>query len=54
MTRVVLAVAAVVYLMPGRALAGDGISAVEVVGNRTVDADSIRSHLPLGKGGAKV
>src|SRR4030095_11316695 len=37
--------------MMGRAFAADSSSAVEVVGNRTVDAASIRSHLRLGNGG---
>ena len=47
----VLAVAALVTLTLGGAFAADSISAVEVVGNRTVDAASIRSHLRLGTGG---
>jgi outer membrane protein insertion porin family len=50
-SRVVLALAALVYLMMGRAFAADSVSAVEVVGNRTVEAASIRSHLRPGNGG---
>src|SRR5262245_66437367 len=37
--------------MLGLVCAADAVSAVEVVGNRTVDAASIRSHLRLGKAG---
>jgi outer membrane protein insertion porin family len=44
-------VLAAVYLAVGTAFAADSISAVEVVGNRSVDQASIRSHLRLGPGG---
>ena len=47
----VLAVAALVTLTLSGAFAADSISAVEVVGNRTVEAASIRSHLRPGNGG---
>jgi outer membrane protein insertion porin family len=50
-SRLVLAVAALVDLTLGRAIAADHLATVEVVGNRTVDAASIRSHLRPGKGG---
>ena len=42
---------AAVYLAVGTAFAANPISAVEVVGNRSVDQASIRSHLRLGPGG---
>jgi outer membrane protein insertion porin family len=48
----VLAVLAVAYLLLGTAFAADTITAIEVKGNRTVDAASIRSHVHLGSGGA--
>ena len=48
----VLAVMALACLWLGTALAADNISAVEVVGNRTVGAESIRSHVRLGKDGS--
>jgi outer membrane protein insertion porin family len=46
-----LAVMALAYLGFGTVLAADAVTAVEVEGNRTVGADSIRSHLRLGNGG---
>jgi outer membrane protein insertion porin family len=45
-------VLAVVYLATGSAWAADGSSAVEVVGNRSVDEATIRSHLRLAPGGS--
>jgi len=45
-------VLAVVYLAIGSAWAADAISAVEVVGNRSVDEATIRSHLRLAPGGS--
>jgi outer membrane protein insertion porin family len=44
-------VLAIVYLAIGSASAADSISAVEVVGNRSVEEGAIRSHLRLGPGG---
>jgi outer membrane protein insertion porin family len=44
-------VSAAVYLAVGAAYAATSVSAVDVVGNRSVDPASIRSHLQLGPGG---
>ena len=48
----VFAVMALATLLAGAALAADAITAVEVIGNRTVGADLIRSHVRLGKAGS--
>ncbi|RPI36342.1 MAG: outer membrane protein assembly factor BamA [Hyphomicrobiaceae bacterium] len=47
----VLALSVVVSWFVGTAFAADAITTVEVVGNRTVGAESIRSHLRAGRTG---
>ncbi len=47
----VLALSVVVSWFVGTAFAADAITTVEVVGNRTVGAESIRSHLRAGRAG---
>ena len=47
----VLALSVVVSCFVGTAFAADAITTVEVVGNRTVGAESIRSHLRAGRAG---
>jgi outer membrane protein insertion porin family len=41
---------AVAYLLAGAAFAAETIAAIEVKGNRTVEATSIRSHVQVGNG----
>jgi outer membrane protein insertion porin family len=48
----VLAVLAVVGLLGTTASAADAVTGVEVAGNRTIDASSIRSHLKPGASGS--
>ena len=47
----VLALSVVVSWFVGTAFAADAITTVEVVGNRTVGAELIRSHLRAGRAG---
>ena len=47
----VLALSVIVSWFVGTAFAADTISTVEVVGNRTVGAEAISSHLRAGRAG---